>query len=921
MEVAKENYSDSTVKVSVAIPCYNHGAFLKEAIQSVLESTFDHYEIIIVNDGSTDAFTMKVFVELGKKFANDQRIKIMHQENLGTSDARNNAIKIAKGEYILPLDADNKIRPHYLTKAVEILDKNPEVGVVYAYANFFGEKEGIWEFPEFDEQRLLVGNFIDACSVFRKRVWEECNGYDPDMRIGYEDWDLWISALENGWKFHLIKEVLFDYRFLSNSRVSSCNIPENRRPLIKYICHKHKDTYIENLDYVISEKDVAVLHANNHASNLEHHARNLEAQIQAKDVHIRDIESELSLIKRYRVWAIADVFRRLFYIKLSGKFSLLQKAMLTISREGFRAFFAKTRDYIKRNKNVVTLGVGQRDYDKWMNKNRLTEERIKIIKKEIAGFQYKPKISIIMPVYNVEQIWLEKAIDSVINQLYDNWELCIADDASTKKHIKRTLRRYSQRDRRIKVKFLRENQGIALASNEVISLATSEFIGLLDHDDELSIDALYENVKLLNRYPSAGLIYSDEDKIDIKGNRIEPFFKPDYSSDLILSQNYICHFTLLKKSLFEDIGGFREGYDGSQDHDLVLRIVEKTDEVYHIPKILYHWRKIPGSTAAVYDSKSYAWEAGRRAVEDALKRRKIEGKAFLGKFQGSYRVKRKILGKPLVSIIIPFKGKPKLLKLCIDSMLEKTTYSSFEILGINNNSSDSKSFELIKYYLKIDKRIRFHDYNFPFNFSKINNYAATMARGEHVVLLNNDIEIITPDWIEALLEHSQRPEVGAVGAKLYYSGDRVQHAGIIIGITGVAGHPHRFFHKSEVGYYARPHIIHNVSVVTGALMMVKKMIYKEMEGLNEKSLGIAYNDVDFCLRLRDKGYLNVFTPYCEAFHHESASRGYEDTKQKVERFGKEQHYIRTRHETIFKTGDPYYNPNLTIDREDFSIRI
>lgn len=480
---------------------------------------------------------------------------------------------------------------------------------------------------------------------------------------------------------------------------------------------------------------------------------------------------------------------------------------------------------------------------------------------------------------------------------------------------------YSKKDRRIKVKYLRENRGIALASNEAMQLVTGEFIGLLDHDDELSIDALYENVELLNRYHSAGLIYSDEDKIDIRGNRIEPFFKPGYSPDLILSQNYICHFTLIRKSLFEDIGGFREGYDGAQDHDLVLRIVEKTDEVYHIPKILYHWRKIPGSTAAIYDSKSYAWEAGRRAVEDALRRRKIGGKAFLGKFQGSYRVKREILGKPLVSIIIPFKDKPELLKLCIDSILEKTTYSNFEILGINNNSSESKSFELMKNYEKIDNRVRFHDHNFPFNFSKINNYAVTMASGEHVVLLNNDIEIMTPDWIETLLEHSQMPEVGAVGAKLYYPDHRVQHAGIIIGIVGIAGHSHRFCHKSEVGYYARPHIIHNVSAVTGAFMMVKKMIYEEMGGLNEKDLDIAYNDVDFCLRLRDKGYLNVFTPYCEAFHHESASRGYEDTKQKVERFGKEQHYIRTRHETIFKLGDPYYNPNLTIDREDYSIRI
>ncbi|MBI4688801.1 MAG: glycosyltransferase family 2 protein [Nitrospirae bacterium] len=279
------------VEISVIIPCYNHGEFLNEAIQSVLKSDFEEYEIIIVNDGSTDALTLEVFEELEREFENNQRVKIIHQDNLGLSAARNNGIKAAGGRYILPLDADNRIRPHYMSSAIKILDNNPELGVVYSYANFFGEKEGIWEFPEFDPQRLLLGNFVEACSVFRKRVWEECGGYDPRMRIGYEDWELWISAVEKGWKFHLIKEVLFDYRVRSNSMIAACNIPENRRYLIRHICNKHKDAYIENLDYVVSEKDVNSLALETHIRGMDTHVKNLEAIITDRNNHIGNLEA------------------------------------------------------------------------------------------------------------------------------------------------------------------------------------------------------------------------------------------------------------------------------------------------------------------------------------------------------------------------------------------------------------------------------------------------------------------------------------------------------------------------------------------------------------------------------------------------------------------------------------------------------
>jgi len=991
MEVAKKNYHGTKVKVSVVIPCYNHGAFLKEAIQSALESTFDHYEIIIVNDGSKDAFTVKVLKELEQKFANDQRIKIIHQDNLGPSDARNKAIKLAKGEYILPLDADNKIRPHYLSKAAEILDNYPEIGVVYAYAKLFGDREGVWEFPVFHSRRLLLGNFVEACSVYRRKVWEECNGYDPNMRIGYEDWELWISAMEKGWKFHLIKEVLFDYRVLSNSRVSYCHIPKNRRNLIKYICNKHKDTYIENLAYVISEKDVAILHVNNHASNLEHHARNLEgiikdqdthignldaqvqdkerhihniekhiqakdthignlveqidqlkkelqakdgviqeqaqhieakdAHIKNKDVHIRNIESELSLMRRSRVWRLAEFFRRLFYIKLLGKFPLLQKGVLTISREGSHQFFLKVRDFIKRDKKAVFPQVIEGDYNKWIEKNRLTENRINKIKKDIAEFKYKPKISIIMPVYNVDQIWLEKAIGSVMNQIYENWELCIADDASTKRHIKQTLERFLKNEKRIKVKYLKQNQGISMASNEALSLATGEFVALLDNDDELTIDALYTNVRLLNENPQADLIYSDEDKIDTHGNRIEPFFKPDYSPDFLLTNNYICHFSLFRKSLIDKIGGFRRGYEGSQDYDLILRFIEKTkpEKIFHVPKILYHWRKIPGSAAAIADAKSYAFVSAKKALLDYLRRNSIQGEVVDGNFVGSYRVRREIKNDYKVSIIIPFRDQSELLRRCVNSIIGRTKYREYELVLVNDQSEKEESFEYLD-KIKDNSILRVLDYDKPFNFSAITNYAVSQINSEYLILLNNDTEVISPDWIEAMLEFAQRKDVGAVGALLYYPNDTIQHGGIILGIKGVAAHSHLGSSRDSMGYFGRLKTIQNLSAVTAACLMTKKEIFKEVDGFDENYTH-AFNDVDFCLKIRQKGYLIVYTPYAELYHHESLTRGYEDTPEKKLRFKKEIEYFQGRWKEVLSKGDLYYNPNLTLEREDFSIRI
>ena len=541
-------------------------------------------------------------------------------------------------------------------------------------------------------------------------------------------------------------------------------------------------------------------------------------------------------------------------------------------------------------------------------------------RRDIARWSRQPLISIIMPVYNVESRWLEAAIRSVTQQIYPNWELCIADDGSTRPETLATLRQIDHP--RCKVKFLDRNQGIAGASNAALALATGDYLAFLDHDDELTVDALYHVVKAINEY-DPDLIYSDEDKLSLEDYHLEPHFKPDYSPDLLLSTNYICHLSVYRKALLDQVaeGGsyVREGFEGSQDYDLVLRAVDRTDRIYHIPRILYHWRMIPGSTAARYDSKDHAWEAGRRAVEDALRRRGIAGAALPGPYPGAYRVKRTIQGQPLISILIPFHDQPDLLRLCLDSILEKTTYPHFELLGISNNSVAPETFAVMERYAAADRRIRFLRHDAPFNYAAINNFATAQTAGEHLLLLNNDMTVITPDWLESLLEHSQRPEVGAVGAKLYYPDDTIQHGGVIVGVGGIAGHAHKNFPRHHPGYFMRLGLIQNLSAVTAACLMVKKTLYTSLGGMDEQHLAVAFNDVDFCLRLREQGYLNVFTPYCEVYHHESKTRGYEDTPQKQQRFTKEIAYMRKRHAAILQNGDPYYNPNLPLDREDFGM--
>lgn len=565
------------------------------------------------------------------------------------------------------------------------------------------------------------------------------------------------------------------------------------------------------------------------------------------------------------------------------------------------------------------IGQNTEDYPLWVSENTLSESDIEHIKREIEALDYKPVFSILVPIYNTDPDYLIPMIRSVQAQIYPHWQLCLVDDASPKSYLKSILEHEASLDKRISIQLNQRNQGISLTSNDALALATGDYIALLDHDDELSIDALYENVKAINQFPQLGLAYSDEDKMDMQGNRLEPYFKPDYSPDLLETNNYICHLTVIKKDIVDEIGGFQEGLDGSQDHDLILRAIQLSERVVHIPKILYHWRKIPGSTAEVYDAKSYAWEAGRKAVENCLNKRERGVAVKFGSLKGTYRVFREIQGEPLVSIIIPFKDKPELLEACLSSILSRTTYKNFEVIGVSNSSEQAATFAKMEHFQALDERITFVEKNIAFNFSALCNYGVAQANGDYVVLLNNDIEIQSVDWLERLLEHAQRPTTGAVGGKLLYPDGRIQHAGVVAGMVGAAGHPHKFFPDNHIGYHGRLHMVYNVSAVTGAMMMLSTEKYHQVGGLDETHLAIAYNDIDLCLKLLDQGYLNVFTPHCKATHYESVSRGYEDTPEKLARLNREQAHFLAKWRDFLASGDPYYNPNLSLKNERFSL--
>jgi O-antigen biosynthesis protein len=558
-------------------------------------------------------------------------------------------------------------------------------------------------------------------------------------------------------------------------------------------------------------------------------------------------------------------------------------------------------------------------YSGWIKEfDTLTDGHRAQMHRNLQKFTHQPLVSIVMPVYNPEVVWLEQAIASVQSQIYTHWELCIADDASTNPAVRTALERWMQTDPRIKVMFRAQNGHISAASNSALALAQGEWVALLDHDDKLAEHALYWVVDAINRRPDCQLIYSDEDKIDDQGVRSDPYFKCEWNADLFYSQNMFSHLGVYHTALVREVGGFRLGFEGAQDHDLALRCIERVApaQIQHIARVLYHWRVHASSTAYRTEAKPYAMVAGERAINEHLARRGVDAEAeYLG---DGYRVRYALPAVlPLVSLIIPTRNGLRLLRQCIESILVKTTYANYEIIVMDNGSDDQATLCYLE-DLALKPNVRVVRDARPFNYSELNNAAVKLARGSLVGLINNDTEVISPDWLTEMVSHALRPEVGAVGARLWYSDDTLQHAGVILGIRGVAEHVHRFLPRDHGGYFGRAVLIQSLSVVTGACIVVRKALYEAVGGLNEVELQVACNDVDFCLRLREAGYTNIFTPYAELYHHESASRGFDDTPEKQARSAKEVAYMHQRWGDALRT-DPAYSPNLSLNAIGFSL--
>jgi GT2 family glycosyltransferase len=562
------------------------------------------------------------------------------------------------------------------------------------------------------------------------------------------------------------------------------------------------------------------------------------------------------------------------------------------------------------------------DYSKWIRQfDTLNEDDGRIIKQHIRDFRTPALLSVLMPVYNPPLYHLEEAIWSVRNQLYPHWELCVADDASTDHDVRRVLERHAAADERIKVIYRTENGHISRASNSALELATGEFIALLDHDDILSKHALFWVAEAIQRQADAGIIYSDEDMLDAYGNRIDPYFKCDWNPFLFLGHNMVSHLGVYRTSLVRESGGFRVGYEGSQNYDLAARIVEQLqqDQIIHIPRILYHGRVISGGPAGNAGEKSYVTIAGEEAVNEHLERQNLPGKVtVIPSLGGIHRVVFELPeNPPLVSILIPTRNGEKLVYQCIESITTRTTYPNYEIILIDNGS-DSPS--ALDYFSALEKkpRIRVLRDDGPFNFSRLNNRASENAEGEVLVLLNNDTEVVTPGWLDEMVSLALLPNIGAVGARLCYPDGTLQHGGVVMGLGGCAAHEHSGISRESAGYFGRAQLLHMVTAVTGACLAIRKSVYKAVGGLDEEKLKISYNDIDFCLRLREKGYWNVWTPHAELIHYESVSRGYEVTPEKKRRFFNEMSIIKKRWPNSFYR-DPAYNPNLTFDEADFSL--
>lgn len=716
--------------------------------------------------------------------------------------------------------------------------------------------------------------------------------------------------------------------------------------------HSKSIQYIGYTDLLIQNYEDRIHAAEEHIENLEINIKqfqqginDLTALIQTKDVELVNYANELRAISTSLSWKVTKPLRLLSWMlnpksgasfidrimppggrrrikydkkQTEKKYKRKVKRYFKLSDKETAEYWKGLdhRKFLKYQQDLEKEANGElTDYEKWIKANTLTDQEIE--KQQNTKFKLNPKISIVVPLYNTDTEFFRELLYTVHCQTYSNWELCLADGSNEPlEEIKSMVKK----DKRIKYKFLGENKGISENTNEAIKMATGDYISLLDHDDILDITALYEVVKVINENPETDFIYSDEDKFHfIDEPYFAPHFKPDYAPDTLRAINYICHYSVFKKTLLDEIGGFKSEFNGAQDYDIILRATEKAKKITHISKVLYHWRIHKDSTALNQEAKPYTIEAGKRAIEEHLTRIGLNGIVSEGKAPGTYVIDYEVIGKPKVSILIPNKDGKDILEQCLKSIFDKTTYENYEVVIIENNSETEEIFE---YYeeLKKNPKVKIIEYKEKgFNYSSIINFGVKNADGEYIIQLNNDTELITPNWLERMLGFCQREDVGGVGVKLYYPDKSIQHAGVIVGCLQVAAHVFRGLPFDKQGYFCKENMIQDLNAVTAACIMTKKSMYEEIGYMNEK-FAVAFNDIDFCLNIRNTGKLIVYDPYVEFIHYESKTRGSDMAPDKVERFQSEINlFIDTWKEKLAQ-GDEYYNKNLSLETEQYDIR-
>lgn len=605
-------------------------------------------------------------------------------------------------------------------------------------------------------------------------------------------------------------------------------------------------------------------------------------------------------------------YKRMQKIRDLMNMETVHVAMDFWKENGLRALILKSKHKIQGLDNDY-------DYGEWYELTKPSKEELE--RQRNTHFDYEPRLSIVIPVYKTPERYLQEMLDSIVSQTYSKWEVCIADGSPRGESRERLIKRYADRDTRFKYVILGENKGISGNTNAAMDMAQGDFLVLADHDDTLTPDALFECVKAMNEDPLYDVIYSDEDKLDMDGQALfDPHFKPDFNPDLLTSVNYICHLFVVNRNLVEAIGGFRQEFDGAQDYDFIFRCTEQARKVHHIPKVLYHWRCHMNSTASNPESKMYAFEAGARAIKAHYDRMGIAVDSVeKGVDYGIYHTRFHLDEEPLVSVIIPNKDHRADLDLCLTSLLDKGTYRNLEVIVVENNSTEPETFDYYEELQEKRKNVRVVTWKREFNFSAINNYGVTFAHGEYLLFLNNDVEVIEPDVIREMLGYARRDDVGIVGARLLYQDDTIQHAGVVIGFGGIAGHTFIGLHQAENSYFHRAMCAQDYSAVTAACMMSKRSLFDQVGGFREE-LAVAFNDIDYCLKIRSLGKKVVYNPYALLYHYESKSRGLEDTPEKVERFNREVARFIGYWPEIVINGDPYYNPNLTLRKSNFALR-